>query len=469
MNCWFGSSRTTSIDGSASRTYFAAVAPPQPPPITTTRRPALGAKSPLIAGAHPAARNPNPAPAADVLRNSLRVNRVMTRPPFASVFSMRRSQRAESAVLRVPGRAQSPRRQHEDHEAEGRAPTDRRRQEHGGAELPEDAGLRRHEARQRTAEGEASDRRPELHLALARAPDRARTAAAGQRHPDAEHEAPAERPAEEQEDALRHVAAARVDERRREQDDQQQRADPRLPARPRGGRRQVHAPRAARPLGPVLRLPDEVAEPEKRARAETEHHAEARERERARRREKAPDVAAEGEDGTDAHQEPAATTLQELAPRRHAYRELPRQERRHEAAQEDARVQQRPRVEPRGEEIGAAHDPEARQDPVAPVPHAVRRGPRPVKGEQKDVERRDEDRRSPDGPGTAEEHRVLRRERAAHAPAVTSSVARRTGRRPPTPPAPRSGAPTASRTPRGPPPSLGRSPAARSPRRAGPS
>src|SRR5438552_37074 len=398
-NCLLGSSRTTSIDGSASRTYFAAVAPPQPPPTTTTRRPALGAKSPLIAGAHPAARNPNPAPAADVLRNSLRVNRVMTRPPFASVFSMRRSQRAESSVLLVPGRAQSPRRHHEDHEAEGRAPTDRRRQEHGGAELPEEAGLRRHEARQRTAEGEASDRRPELHLALARAPDRARTAAAGQRHPNAEHEAPAERP------------------------------------RPRAGRRPAPGPRPARPLGPVPRLPDEVAEPERRARAETEHHAEARERERARRREKAPDVAAEGEDGTDAHQEPAATTLQELAPRRHAYRELPRQERRHEAAQEDARVQQRPRVEPRGEEIGAAHDPEARQDPVAPVPHAVRRGPRPVKGEQKDVERRDEDRRSPDGPGTAEEHRVLRRERAAHAPAVTSSVARRTGRRPPTPPA----------------------------------
>src|SRR5437773_4812719 len=85
-NCWFGSSRTTSIDGSASRTYFAAVAPPQPPPITTTRRPALGAKSPLIAGAHPAART-SPAPAADVLRNSLRVTPVMTLPPFPSVFS----------------------------------------------------------------------------------------------------------------------------------------------------------------------------------------------------------------------------------------------------------------------------------------------------------------------------------------------------------------------------------------------
>src|SRR3989449_6733921 len=68
-NCWFGSSRTTSIEGSANRTYFAAVAPPQPPPITTTRRPVLGAKSPLIVVAHPAtpaaARSPSPAPVPD--------------------------------------------------------------------------------------------------------------------------------------------------------------------------------------------------------------------------------------------------------------------------------------------------------------------------------------------------------------------------------------------------------------------
>src|SRR2546430_11223797 len=77
-NCRLGSSRTTSIEASASLRYFAAVAPPQPPPITTTRRPALGAKSPLIAGPHPAASRASPAPDADVLRNSLRVNRVMT-------------------------------------------------------------------------------------------------------------------------------------------------------------------------------------------------------------------------------------------------------------------------------------------------------------------------------------------------------------------------------------------------------
>src|SRR5256886_6682179 len=266
-----------------------------------------------------------------------------------------------------------------------------------------------------------------------------------------------------------HVAGARVRERCRRQQDEQQRPEPRLSARPRAGGRQVHAPRPTRPLGPVLRLPDEVAEPEKRARAEPEHHAEARERKRARRREEAADVAAEGEDGADAHQEPPEGALHELAPRRHAHRELARQQRGHEAAQEDARVQQRPRVEPRGQEIGTAHDPEARQHPVPPVPHAVRRGPRPVEGEEEDVDRGDENGGTPDGPRAAEEHRVLRREGAAHASAVTWSAARRTGRRPPTPPARRSDAPTASRTPRGPPPSPGRSPAARSPRRAGPS
>src|SRR2546425_9896929 len=72
-------------------------------------------------------------------------------------------------------------------------PADRRRQEHAAPELLEEAGLRRGEARQRSAEGEAGDRRPELHLALARAPDRAGAAAACQRHPDTEREAPRER------------------------------------------------------------------------------------------------------------------------------------------------------------------------------------------------------------------------------------------------------------------------------------
>ena len=48
MNSRLGSIITTSMDGSAIRTYLAAVAPPQPPPITTTRRPLLGAMSPVM-------------------------------------------------------------------------------------------------------------------------------------------------------------------------------------------------------------------------------------------------------------------------------------------------------------------------------------------------------------------------------------------------------------------------------------
>src|SRR5260370_4643159 len=70
-NCRFGSSGTTSIDGSARRTYLAAVAPPHPPPITTTRRPLFWAKSETV-GAQPAASSASPVP--EVRRNSLRVD-----------------------------------------------------------------------------------------------------------------------------------------------------------------------------------------------------------------------------------------------------------------------------------------------------------------------------------------------------------------------------------------------------------
>src|SRR5262245_47318612 len=73
MNRSLGSSITTSIDGSLSRRYFAALAPPQPPPITTTRRPDLGEMSPVIGAAQPATRAPIPSPPADVRRNCLRV------------------------------------------------------------------------------------------------------------------------------------------------------------------------------------------------------------------------------------------------------------------------------------------------------------------------------------------------------------------------------------------------------------
>src|SRR5438874_9170556 len=71
-NSLVGSSRTTSIDGSARRTYLAAVAPPHPPPMTTTRRPGFCAKSETL-GAQPAPRSPSPAQ-DDARRNSLRVD-----------------------------------------------------------------------------------------------------------------------------------------------------------------------------------------------------------------------------------------------------------------------------------------------------------------------------------------------------------------------------------------------------------
>src|SRR5438445_7907498 len=78
-NCRLGSIRTTSIPGSSSRTYFAAVAPPQPPPITTTRGPDFGAKSPLVEAAQPARPPPasTPRPTPDVRRNPLRVTVLM--------------------------------------------------------------------------------------------------------------------------------------------------------------------------------------------------------------------------------------------------------------------------------------------------------------------------------------------------------------------------------------------------------
>src|SRR5712691_10696944 len=76
MNSRPGSIITTSIEGSAMRTYRAAAAPPQPPPMTTTRRPLLDARSPVVP-AQPL--QPKPAPAAsptpmpEERRKSLRV------------------------------------------------------------------------------------------------------------------------------------------------------------------------------------------------------------------------------------------------------------------------------------------------------------------------------------------------------------------------------------------------------------
>src|SRR6267142_5603207 len=100
-NSLFGSSRTTSIDGSARRTYLAAVAPPQPPPITTTRRPGFCAKSETL-GAQPAASRPRPIP--DVPRKSLRVQFIMS----SSGSSTSQLNSAEAAGRFVPGRQHSP-------------------------------------------------------------------------------------------------------------------------------------------------------------------------------------------------------------------------------------------------------------------------------------------------------------------------------------------------------------------------
>src|SRR5881296_4496032 len=116
-NSRLGSRSTTSMPGSSERTYLAAVAPPQPPPITTTRRPLLRMKSPFIVGPHPPRpesadppSSPSPRPAPEVLRNSLRVDRVMalsslgeTRP---DVLSARLATRCALGGLR-PARALS--------------------------------------------------------------------------------------------------------------------------------------------------------------------------------------------------------------------------------------------------------------------------------------------------------------------------------------------------------------------------
>src|SRR5215204_157593 len=84
MNCLFGSRRMTSIDGSPSFTYFAAVAPPHPPPITTTRLPDFGAKSPFVAVAHPPSAPTAATPRPVVRRNCLRVT-LITFPPVRRV------------------------------------------------------------------------------------------------------------------------------------------------------------------------------------------------------------------------------------------------------------------------------------------------------------------------------------------------------------------------------------------------
>src|SRR5688572_16775748 len=93
MNSRLGSIRTTSILGSISRTYLAAVAPPQPPPITTTRGPFFGAKSPFIAVAHP----PRPPPAS-----TPRPRPPSPRPPSPSPEDRRNARRVTALIVMPP-------------------------------------------------------------------------------------------------------------------------------------------------------------------------------------------------------------------------------------------------------------------------------------------------------------------------------------------------------------------------------
>src|SRR5438093_6615559 len=131
-NWRLGSSRMTSMAGSPSRTYFAAVAPPHPPPTTTTRRDVLGAKSPFIAVAHPPPSRPTPSPTPDVRRNSRR-----PMPLIAVLLSLKCT---EPTGLFVPGGGGGPRRHDHDDENERPAPAESRRQEYGRPELAGEAG-----------------------------------------------------------------------------------------------------------------------------------------------------------------------------------------------------------------------------------------------------------------------------------------------------------------------------------------
>src|SRR5881628_2534321 len=201
MNLALGSIRMTSVAGSSIRTYFAAVAPAQPPPITTTRRPLrLGARSVgvvIAVGAPPMpaqpARPDTTTAVPEAFRKFLRVIRAMTSPLdghgrwTATVRYSGSVRYGEFSGVLVPRRGERPRGGHRDDEQNRRAPADGGRQEHRDADLGERAA--EHEARERRAEREADDGGPQLDLPLARAPDRAGAAPAGERHADAEQRA----------------------------------------------------------------------------------------------------------------------------------------------------------------------------------------------------------------------------------------------------------------------------------------
>src|SRR5574341_72329 len=231
----------------------------------------------------------------------------------------------------------------------------------------------------------------------------------------------AEGDAEEQEDPLRHVPPARVDPRQREEHQEEQRADPGLAAHAVGPRAREDSRGPARPPRPVRQLPEEIAEPEPGAHEQPQHHAEARERERARRAEEAADVAAEREHRADAHERAAERALAELPARRHADRELAREERGGEPAQEHAQVDQRAGVEPGRDEVGPLEDADPAQHPVAPVPDAVGRRERAVEREQGHVDGRDQDCGAPHRPRPLEEGGVLLAE-GRHGVVIAASI-----------------------------------------------
>src|SRR5262249_44860925 len=156
----------------------------------------------------------------------------------------------------------------------------------------------------------------------------------------------------------------------------------------------------------------------------------AEKQERRGRREEPADVAPKGQHRAETHQEPAAGALGELGPRGHADRELAREERGDGAADDHAEVEERARVEPGRQEIGAADETDAGQHPIAPVPEAVRGGPRTIEGEEEDVQGGDEHRGAPYEPRVPEHRCVKRSERArfhARGEAPDSDEERTTG------------------------------------------
>src|SRR5712691_5636079 len=150
------------MDGSASRTYFAAVAPPQPPPTTTTRRPLFGAKSPFIPVAHPP-NSPTPSPTPDARRKSRRVISLIGDPPSTSCGHAS-LQCAESPGLLVPGGDARPRRHHDDDQDECGTPAERRRQEDRRPQLAHEPGRAEAETGERRGQREGHDGDPQLQL-----------------------------------------------------------------------------------------------------------------------------------------------------------------------------------------------------------------------------------------------------------------------------------------------------------------